>query len=548
MPATPTPKPSSTNPTKTPKRLRVTGPFTVESLSPHRTISIEEKKRRSAGASPATAGWAIKTAGPSDFARIILDNLKKAPIQTGKKQERIKLDSVEAYPGEWIHGEGRFTDADNKEKRVAITIGPEFGTVEPGLVKEAAKEAVRGVGFDVLLVCGFAFDPHVSEEAKRYGNLTVLAVKMNPDLAMGDELLKKTGAGNLFMVFGEPDIQIIHRHVEPTPGQIGGELLQVQINGLDVYDPTTGDIRSDSTDDIACWFIDTDYNGESFFVRHAYFTGAGDPYEKLKRALRAEIDESAWAALYSTTSRAIRNPQVRTDRHKSNQPLRRRSPEGLQNPLRPTHQQTRNSQELTHVLHHFPEFPLTSATLSRKAYVRIGCISEDAPPPSVFIRVHQWPTTRNIFLDTPLTTLIQYSKPLASSRGTPMPTASHPSTHQNLECKSGASSPVVRQAIFSTDSTRRLVVGYVSFDSRLVVGWWPVTCRLVVDWWSVMCRFLQATFGLNPCQHSPPLPKPPAQLNCTTKTRTETSNSHPSKHVFSHPKTNQTYARWPTFR
>ena len=88
----------------------------------------------------------------------------------------------------------------------AMRIAP--GTVGSTLLKEAAKEAVRGVGFDVLIVCGFAFDPSVSEEAKRYGNLTVLPTKMNPDLAMGDVLLKKTGAGNLFTVFGEPDVDV----------------------------------------------------------------------------------------------------------------------------------------------------------------------------------------------------------------------------------------------------------------------------------------------------------------------------------------------------
>ena len=155
--------------------------------------------------------------------------------------------------------------------------------------------------FDLLLVCGFAFDPHVSEEAKRYGKLMVLPAKMNPDLARGDELLKKTGAGNLFMVFGEPDLEI-----KP---QKDGKLV-VKVKGVDVYDPTTGQIRSSSTDDIACWFIDTDYNGESFFVRHAYFTGAGDPYERLKRALRAEIDEAAWSALYSTKSYPFDPPQT----------------------------------------------------------------------------------------------------------------------------------------------------------------------------------------------------------------------------------------------
>ena len=167
-------------------------------------------------------------------------------------------------------------------------------------MKEAAKEAVQGVGYDLLLVSGFAFDPHVAEEAKRYGKLMVLPTRMNPDLAMGDELLKKTGAGNLFMVFGEPDVEIRK--------QKDGAII-VEIKGVDVYDPTTGEIRSASTDDIACWFIDTDYNGESFFVRHAYFTGADEPYDKLKRALRAEIDEAAWSSLYSTTSRPFDKPE-----------------------------------------------------------------------------------------------------------------------------------------------------------------------------------------------------------------------------------------------
>ena len=194
-------------------------------------------------------------------------------------------------------------------------IGPEHGTVGPQLVKEAAKEAVRGVGFDLLIVCGFAFDPHVSEEAKRYGKLAVLTARMNPDLAMGDTLLKKTGSGNLFMVFGEPDIEI--RSVGSNDFSRSGAAeaattnqVVVEIRGLDIYDPTTGEIRSNHTDDIACWFIDTNYNEETFFVRHAYFTGGDRPYEKLQKALRAEIDEDAWSALYSTVSRPFDPPET----------------------------------------------------------------------------------------------------------------------------------------------------------------------------------------------------------------------------------------------
>lgn len=272
------------------KRIRVTGPFTVESLSPHRMLSADEE-------SPVSESEGRKTDTNGQFANLIIDNLKKAGVQNTKLKERLKFDRLEPYAGVWIQAAGEYTEKD-KTRRVAVAIGPEHGTVGPDLIKEAAKEAVQGVGFDLLIVCGFAFDPHVSEEVKRYGDLAILPARMNPDLAMGDELLKKTGSGNLFMVFGEPDIDIKKKNGK----------VSVKIKGLDIYDPTTGEIRSNSTDDIACWFIDTNYNGESFFVRHAYFTGADKPYEKLKNALRAEIDEAAWSSIYSTESRPFDNP------------------------------------------------------------------------------------------------------------------------------------------------------------------------------------------------------------------------------------------------
>ena len=279
------------------KTVRVTGPFTVESLSPHRTISVEQKKEL---AGKGKDGWQVQFRGPDDFGNMILENLRSAGVQNTFKGERMKFDTLQPYAGQWIQGVGEYTESDGTTQRVAVCIGPEHGTVSSLLVKEAAKEVVQGVGFDVLIVCGFAFDPTVNEEAKRYGKLVVLPTKMNPDLNMGD-LLKKTGSGNLFMVFGEPDIDIR----ADKDGR-----LTVEMKGLDVYDPTTGEIRSSSTDDIACWFIDTNYDGESFFVRHAYFTGADEPYDKLKRALRAEIDEGAWSELYSKVSRPFDKPET----------------------------------------------------------------------------------------------------------------------------------------------------------------------------------------------------------------------------------------------
>ena len=273
------------------KRVRVSGPFTVESLSPHRVLKSDEER-------PANEIEGAREAD-GDFVTRILEYLRKSGVQNTVKQERLMIDRLEPFAGEWIQASGEYRTADGKTQRVAVTIGPQYGTVGPDLVKEAAKEAVRGVGFDLLIVCGFALDPHVAEETRRYGKLTVLTPRMNPDMLMGDGLLKKTGAANLFMVFGEPDIEV--RTLEDGR-------LQVELRGLDVYDPTTQELRNSSTDEVACWFVDTSYNGESFFVRHAYFTGADQPYERLRKALKAEVDEAAWSSLYSTVSRPFAKP------------------------------------------------------------------------------------------------------------------------------------------------------------------------------------------------------------------------------------------------
>jgi adenine-specific DNA-methyltransferase len=274
------------------RRVRVAGPFSVESLSPHRVLDIADKDSNGSVSEN-------ESKEQQDFASMIMENLLKSGIQNTMKGERLKFLQIEPFPGKWINAKGTYQDTDGKVQTVAVSIGPEHGTVGPQQVKEAAKESVQGVGVDLLVICGFAFDPHVSEETKRYGNLTVLATKMNPDLAMGDELLKKTGTGNLFMVFGEPDIDL---NIEKN-----GE-MSIELKGLDIYDPTTGQVRSSSTEEIACWFIDTNYNQESFFVRHAYFTGAGKPLDDLKKVLRTSIDEEAWESIYSTRSRKFKKP------------------------------------------------------------------------------------------------------------------------------------------------------------------------------------------------------------------------------------------------
>lgn len=272
------------------KRIRVCGPFTVESLSPHRVLATDVE--RTAGEKEAER---MESGGK--FEQRIIENLRTAGVQNTKKGERLEFTRLEQFAGGYLQASGEYVES-GKTKRAAVCIGPEHGTVGPDLIREAAKEAMQGVGFDLLVVLGFAFDASISEEVKKFGKLMVLPARINPDLMMGD-LLKKTKAANLFTVFGEPDIEV----------KTIGEKLQVKLKGVDIFDPTTGEIRSSDVKDIACWFVDTDYNGESFFVKQAYFTGWDEPYEKLRRALKAEVDEGAWQALYQTESILFDKPK-----------------------------------------------------------------------------------------------------------------------------------------------------------------------------------------------------------------------------------------------
>jgi adenine-specific DNA-methyltransferase len=271
------------------KVVRVSGPFTVESLSPHR-VAADGPEDRALDPAPAP----LEESGR--FVGMILDNLRSSGVDNRVKGERLRFESLDPYAGTWLQAAGEYLEGDQL-KRAAVAITPQYSTVGPELIREAAKEAARF--FDTLIVCGFAFDALAGGESVKLGRFTVLQVHMNPDLSMGEDLLKKTRAGNLFTVFGQPDIEVR----SADQGQV-----QIEIRGLDVFDPSTGEIRSHGTADIACWFVDTAYNGEAFFVRHAYFTGAGDPYEKLKRALRAEVDEVAWSSLNSTVSRPFARP------------------------------------------------------------------------------------------------------------------------------------------------------------------------------------------------------------------------------------------------
>ena len=467
-------------------KVRVAGPFTVESLSPHRCLGVDENDELIDNAAEGERGYGDR----QDFAAMILENLRTAGVQQAHKDDRIVFSSLTPWPGEYICAEGwcdsgqwpgtsgqkpvtsgqktvasgqktvasgqkpvasgqkpgtsgrkkkpRATDhgPPATEKRAAIFIGPEFGTVSRPDLVAAGREAAEA-GFDVLIACAFNYDARASE-LSNLGRIPILKARMNADLHMADDL-KNTGNGNLFVIFGEPDIEVASeewlvdktgRNIAPYdifklvsgtdslaeingldgknlrlytalscrgeiwdyiadaacrivgPGKRRGrtgkaldwrissvawhcaglsggignichlmrkagsdterdfrELVgrlcrdqqnaqrddqvpihsplttrhfcQVTIHGVDVFHPNTGEVRSDGPDGIACWFIDTDYNEESFFVRHAYFLGANDPYLALKTTLKAEINQEAWATLHSNTSRPFPTPSGR---------------------------------------------------------------------------------------------------------------------------------------------------------------------------------------------------------------------------------------------
>jgi adenine-specific DNA-methyltransferase len=274
-------------------KVRVAGPFTVESLSPHRTMIVNDDDTIT---DPLKQGATAE--GATDFAQMILNTLRMAGVQQAHKQDRISFESLDGWPGELLAGKGSYREADGTLKTAGIFIGPEFGTVTRVDLVEAARECADA-GFNVLISCAFNYEAQ-STEFDKLGPTPVLKARMNADLHMQQDLAN-SGKGNLFVIFGEPDIDIL---------DAPDEQIQVKINGVDVFDPSTGEVRSDEPDNIACWFIDSDYSGESFFARQAYFLGQNDPYKSLKTSLKAEIDADAWESLNSDISVPFAKPST----------------------------------------------------------------------------------------------------------------------------------------------------------------------------------------------------------------------------------------------
>lgn len=219
------------------KKVRVAGPFTVESLSPHRVLGVDENDELIDTLKEESLEYGI---GQS-FPQMILENLKIAGVQQAHKDDKITFTALTPWLGYLVCAESRYLESDT-EKRAAIFIGPEFGTVQRADLVAAAREA-GDAGFDVLIACAFNYEAHTTEFNK-LGRIPVIKARMNADLHMADDL-KNTGKGNLFVIFGEPDITVL-------PAEDGK--IKVKVNGVDVFDPNSGEVRSDGADGIACWF------------------------------------------------------------------------------------------------------------------------------------------------------------------------------------------------------------------------------------------------------------------------------------------------------
>ena len=291
------------------------GPFTVESLSPHRVLGVGEDDELLDRVAEARAGYNAT----QNFDQIILANLKTSGVQQAHKDDKIDFTHLEPWPGRFVCAEGRYPEGGEtgREKRAAVFVGPEFGTVSRPDLVEAAREAADA-GFDVLIACAFNYDAQ-SSELNKLGRIPILKARMNADLHMADDL-KNTGKGNLFVIFGEPDMDILNEESNE---------IRVHIKGVDVFHPNTGEIRSDGPGGIACWFIDTDYNEESFFVRQAYFLGRNDPYKSLQNHPQGRNQRGCLEYAQQRHLAPLPETGIRPHRRQGHQPSGRRGDEGV---------------------------------------------------------------------------------------------------------------------------------------------------------------------------------------------------------------------------
>ncbi len=285
------------------KKMRVAGPFTVETLQSFNVVNpdaigVDERNET------------------EDFQERVFAHLKSSGIRNGAKNEQAIFYNIEAVANPYLHAKGYYKDAEGKERLAYFHIGPKFGSVSKRAVSEALKE-FRGIalneGASWLCVLGFSFEDNINEKDYNLGSFVVSKVRMHDDL-MQDGLLKKDKGAGAFITIGEPDIALVEDE--------GGKTVHVEIQGLDIYDPIKDIVKPRSVEDIAYWEIDDDYNGEQFVVRGLHFCGGskkefeawrkglqsvapGKNKKGIEKTLRIVFNEEMWDTLYDFRSHPI---------------------------------------------------------------------------------------------------------------------------------------------------------------------------------------------------------------------------------------------------
>ena len=285
------------------KKMRVAGPFTVETLQSFNVVNpdaigVDERNET------------------EDFQERVFAHLKTSGIRNGAKNEQAIFYNIEAVANPYLHAKGYYKDAEGKERLAYFHIGPKFGSVSKRAVSEALKE-FRGIalneGASWLCVLGFSFEDNINEKDYNLGSFVVSKVRMHDDL-MQDGLLKKDKGAGAFITIGEPDIALVEDE--------GGKTVHIEIQGLDIYDPIKDIVKPRSVEDIAYWEIDDDYNGEQFVVRGLHFCGGskkefeawrkglqsvapGKNKKGIEKTLRIVFNEEMWDTLYDFRSHPI---------------------------------------------------------------------------------------------------------------------------------------------------------------------------------------------------------------------------------------------------
>ena len=286
------------------KRIRVSGPFTVDTLQSYNVVSPESVDERPNEAEENRL-----------FQDRIFSHLQTSGIRNGDKSQRATFKQVEAVSHPYLHARGWYTDGDGEDRLVYFHIGPKFGTVSKVAVGEAVKafrSKARNEGASWLVLLGFSFEDSINDEDYNMGIYTVSKVRMHDDL-MQDGLLKKDKGAGSFITIGEPDIAIVY------DSEVS---CHVEIRGLDIYDPIKDDVKARSVEDIAYWEIDDNYDEQQFIVREMHFCGgnkkefdawkkglngiaSAKTKKKAETTLKLELNDEVWDTLYDFRSSAI---------------------------------------------------------------------------------------------------------------------------------------------------------------------------------------------------------------------------------------------------